>query len=155
MRQSIKPFVVQRKKKWQPKREPRPLFTRDELLHAEAQEAPPDVPSLVREVSTFAVREPAPLPRRILLDLTVGPEQPEPGSIHGWNARKANVTDEPLSLEAESESAAPPPTSIEIHGDGPPHREQLLTLPAPANGARGNSRSKAKRVRSKPRQNSF
>ena len=155
MRQSIKPFVIQRKKKWQPKREPRPLFTRDELLHAEAQEAPPDVPALIRELPVAAVREPTPPPRRILLDLTVT-SQPEPGNIRdGWKVPKDTVADEPPPLEAESDSRASQHASVEMRPDGPPHGEQRLVGAASDNEGRTNSRSKAKKVTSTPRWNSF
>src|SRR4051812_21768590 len=79
MRQSIKPFVVERRKKWQPKREGRPLFTQEELLNAAEPEVPPDVPLTARSHPREALPPPAP-PPRILPDLTPPPAELQPSA---------------------------------------------------------------------------
>src|SRR5689334_14079467 len=71
MRQSVKPFVVERKKKRQHSIGPRPLFSRDELLFGADRE--PDLTTAAPVITSrpIAVREPDLPLSRILSDLTV------------------------------------------------------------------------------------
>ncbi len=132
MRHSVKPFVVDRKKKWHRKTEPGKLFSREQLLLAQEKEGQPAafrVPGSAR----VAILEPSPS-SRILPDLTVQPMDLQSAPIRARRERPAEASeaDRAVALEAarapmveplESEREAAVPKSKQE----PKHRSKSVS----------------------------
>ncbi len=107
MRHSVKPFVVDRKKKWHRKTEPGKLFSREQLLLAQEKEGQPAafrVPGSAR----VAILEPSPSPRRILPDLTVQPMDLQSPPIRARRERPAEASEADRAPAVALEAARAP-----------------------------------------------
>src|SRR3954470_288103 len=149
MRQSIKPFVIERKKKRQPKREAGPLFTQEQLFNAAEREAAPAAPP-VRQAPNLAAPQASARPPRILSDLTATLPVFEPGLVQNGGADGPKKSVE--SLKAQSSSDKPSQDAVienllEVESHPLPTIANVEAVPAPENGGRSSARSKARRQR--------
>src|SRR4051812_6186411 len=157
MRQSIKPFVIERKKKRQPKREAGPLFTKEQLFNAAEPEAAPAAPP-VRQAPNLAAPQASAPPPRILSDLTATLPVFERGLVQNGGADALKKSGE--SLKPRSSSDKPSQDAVvekllEVESHPLPTIANVEALPAPENEGRISARSKARRQRPPTRKDSF